>query len=409
MNDFDLMRRLHTPASAEAPGDSKIILLVMDGLGGLPREVGGLTELETARTPNMDALAARGMTGLSYPVAPGITPGSGPAHLGLFGFDPVRFDIGRGVLEALGIDFKLTGNDLAARGNFCSLDAGGHVTDRRAGRIATDICARLCLELSSKVRIPGVEAFVEPVKEHRFVLVLRGEGLAEGLTETDPLVADKPPLPVTAERPEAGRAAEVLNEFVRQAQKILADHHPANGVLLRGFAKHPDIPTMKELYGLNCGAVAVYPMYRGLAGLVGMTKLRVEGETPADEFQVALDHWDAHDFFFIHIKKTDSYGEDGNFDAKVGTIEAVDQALPRLLARNPGVIVITGDHSTPATMKMHSWHPVPTLLASPWCRFDGSTAFGESACARGGWGHFPAVDILPTALAHARRLNKYGA
>lgn len=403
MNHFDLMRRLH------APGDAKIVLLVLDGLGGLPRDVGGLTELETARTPNMDALAARGMTGLSYPVAPGITPGSGPAHLGLFGFDPVRFDIGRGVLEALGIDFKMTGKDLAARGNFCSLDAAGNVTDRRAGRIATDLCVTLCAEMSAKIRIPGVEVFVEPVKEHRFVLVLRGEGLAEELSETDPLDTGRPPLPVNAESPPAERAAGLLNEFVRQACAVLKDHHPANGVLLRGFARHPDIPTMKELYGLECGAVAVYPMYRGLAGLVGMTKLKFEDESPADEFRAALDHWEEFDFFFIHIKKTDSYGEDGNFDAKVGVIEAVDQALPLLLARDPGVIVITGDHSTPATMKMHSWHPVPTLLASPWCRFDGSTTFGESACARGGWGHFPAVDIMPTALAHARRLNKYGA
>lgn len=403
MNHFDLMRRLH------APGDSKIVLLVLDGLGGLPREMGGKTELETARTPHMDALAARGMTGLSYPVAPGVTPGSGPAHLGLFGFDPVKYDIGRGVLEALGIDFRLTGSDLAARGNFCSLDADGNVTDRRAGRIATDRCVALCAEMSVKIRIPGVQVFVEPVKEHRFVLVLRGDDLAEGLTETDPLVTGKPPLPVEAEAPAAGRAAGLLNEFVRQARTVLADHHPANGVLLRGFAKHPDIPTMKELYGLNCGAVAVYPMYRGLAGLVGMTKLKVEGEAPADEFRVALERWDEFDFFFIHIKKTDSYGEDGNFDAKVGVIEAVDQALPLLLGRDPGVLVITGDHSTPATMMMHSWHPVPTLLASPWCRFDGSTSFGESACARGGWGHFPAVDIMPTALAHARRLNKYGA
>ena len=403
MNNFDLMRRLH------AEGDSKIVLLVMDGLGGLPREVGGLTELETAKTPNMDALAARGMTGLSYPVAPGVTPGSGPAHLGLFGFDPIKFDIGRGVLEALGIDLKLTGDDLAARGNFCSLDAAGNVTDRRAGRIGTDLCIKLCAEMSAKIRIPGVEVFVEPVKEHRFVLVLRAAGLAEGLSEPDPLVTDKPPLPVQPETPAAAATAGYLNEFVRQAQAVLADHHPANGVLLRGFAKHPDIPNMRELYGLKCGAVAVYPMYRGLASLVGMTKIQFTGETPADEFQAALDHWDEYDFFFIHIKKTDSYGEDGNFDAKVGVIEAVDAALPMLLKKDPGVIVITGDHSTPATMMMHSWHPVPTLLARPWCRFDGSARFGESDCARGGWGHFPAVDILPTALAHARRLNKYGA
>lgn len=403
MAHFDLMRRLHATT-----GD-KIVLLVMDGLGGLPREIGGKTELETAKTPNLDALAGAGTSGLSCPVAPGVTPGSGPAHLALFGYDPIQFDIGRGVLEALGIDFTLTPNDLASRGNFCSLDAAGNVTDRRAGRIGTDLCVELCRALSDKVRIPGVEVFVEPVKEHRFVLVLRADGLQEGLTETDPLVTGKPPLAVTAEQPGAMKAAELLNEFVRQAREVLKDRRPANGVLLRGFAKHPDLPTMTELYGLRCGAVAVYPMYRGLARLVGMTRISFTGETPADEFKAVVDHWDEYDFFFIHIKKTDSYGEDGNFDAKVGVIETVDQALPILTARNPTVIIVTGDHSTPATMQMHSWHPVPTVFASPWCRFDGQKEFGESACARGGLGHFKATDIMPMAMAHARKLNKYGA
>jgi 2,3-bisphosphoglycerate-independent phosphoglycerate mutase len=404
MTDFDLMKRLH------APGDAKIVLLVMDGLGGLPREVGGLTELETAKTPNLDALVARGFCGLSYPVGPGITPGSGPAHLALFGYDPVRFDIGRGVLEALGIDFAMTPRDVAARGNFCSVDASGNVTDRRAGRIPTDLCVKLCAELSAKVKVPGVELFVEPVKEHRFVLVVRGDDLQADLTETDPLVEGKPPLPIGAENTGSARAAGIMNEFVKEACAVLRDHHPANGILLRGFAKHPDLPSVRELYGLNCCAVAVYPMYRGLAKLVGMTAMKVTtGEAPADEFQVVLDNWDKFDFFFIHVKKTDSYGEDGNFDAKVGVIESVDAALPMLLAKDPDVVVVTGDHSTPATMKMHSWHGVPTLLASKWCRFDAEKTFGESACARGGWGHFKATDIIPTALAHSRRMVKYGA
>jgi 2,3-bisphosphoglycerate-independent phosphoglycerate mutase len=401
MAHFDLMRRLHVAESG-----AKIVLLVLDGLGGLPRQPGGRTELETARTPNLDALCARGSCGLSHPVAPGITPGSGPAHLALFGYDPVRFDIGRGVLEALGIDFAMTPRDLAARGNFCSLDDAGNVTDRRAGRIDTELCVRLCGELARGVKLPGVEVFVEPVREHRFVLVLRGEGLDEGLTETDPLVAGKPPLPVGAETPAAGRAAELANEFVRQAVAILADHRPANGVLLRGFAKHPALPSMKELYGLTCGAIAVYPMYRGLARLVGMTKVDFAGETPADEFRAAAARWNDFDFFFIHVKKTDSYGEDGNFDAKVGVIE---EALPILTDLAPEVLVVTGDHSTPATMKTHSWHGVPTVIAGPWARFDGLAGFGESACARGGLGHFKAEDLMPLALAHARRLNKYGA
>ena len=390
--------------------DSRIIVLVLDGLGGLPREHGGPTELEAARTPNMDALAAGGMLGLSVPIAPGVTPGSGPAHLSLFGYDPLEFTLGRGPLEAMGIGFDLSDKDVAARGNFCTVDAHGNVTDRRAGRIKDEEGQRLC-GILSQIRLPGVELFVRPVKEHRWALILRGEGLSGDLSETDPGVLGRPPALVEAHTPAgsplpaAQHTAELVNEFVAQAGRLLAHEHPANMVLLRGFAKHPGFPTFDQVYGLKAGAVAVYPMYRGLASLLGMQLLDT-GPSIAEEFQTVADHWSVFNFFYIHIKKTDSMGEDGNFDGKVHVIEEADAALPILTALKPDVLVITGDHSTPAAFQSHSWHPVPTLLASRWCRRESGTKFGESSCRTGAWGEFHATSIMPEALAHAGKLAK---
>ena len=389
------------------PAKTKVVLLVMDGVGGLPRPFDGKTELEAAQTPNLDRLAAQGMLGLADPIAPGITPGSGPGHLGLFGYDPLQFRIGRGVLEAVGIDLHLTDSDLAARGNFCSVGAQGLITDRRAGRIPTDTCARLC-GLLEKVRIPGVDVIVRPVREHRFVVLFRGDGLEEGLSETDPQEVGKPPLAVRAEAAHAHHAAEIANLFVAEAKKVLTAEHPANMVLLRGFSKYPKIPKLTEVYGVRAGVVAVYPMYRGLARLVGMEAVKA-GDTVADEFAALEKHFGQFDFFFVHIKKTDSYGEDGNFDAKVHVIEETDRELPRLLALKPDVVMVTGDHSTPAAFKAHSWHPVPVLLWSKWCRPDGAKGFSERECRFGGLGHVRSAELMPLMMGYAERLTKFGA
>ncbi|MGQ9681173.1 MAG: 2,3-bisphosphoglycerate-independent phosphoglycerate mutase [Anaerolineae bacterium] len=402
MADLNVLREL------AVQNEHKIVLLVLDGLGDLPKEPGGPTALEAARTPNLDALAASGICGLHDPIGPGITPGSGPSHLALFGYDPLRFEIGRGVLEAVGIDFPLTSQDLAARGNFCSVDEQGNITDRRAGRISTELAAQLTAKLQAQVKLPGVQVFVEPVREHRFVLVLRGEGLVPALTETDPQVLGVPALAVRPQVPEAAATAELVNAFVEQARRILAQDHPANMVLLRGFAKYPAIPSLQELYKLKPAAIAVYPMYRGLAKLVGMVPL-AGGETVADEFSALERAWAEHDFFYLHVKKTDSYGEDGDFDHKVAVIEEVDGLLPRLVALKPAVVVVTGDHSTPAALKSHSWHPVPILLSGPTARPDGVGEFGERACLRGSLGRFPATDIMALALGHALKLTKFGA
>jgi 2,3-bisphosphoglycerate-independent phosphoglycerate mutase len=389
------------------PAGTKVVLLVMDGVGGLPRPSDGKTELEAARTPNLDGLARQATLGLADPIAPGITPGSGPGHLGLFGYDPLRYRIGRGVLEAVGIDMHLSERDLAARGNFCSVDPAGIITDRRAGRIPTETCARLC-SLLETVRIPGIELIVRPVREHRFVVLFRGNGLEEGLSETDPQEVGKPPLPVQPEAAGAKYAAEAANRFVAEAKRVLANEHPANMVLLRGFSKYPKIPQLTDIYGVRAGVVAVYPMYRGLARLVGMQALS-GGDTVADEFATLEKHYGDFDFFFVHIKKTDSYGEDGNFDAKIHVIEEVDQALPRLLALQPDVVMITSDHSTPATHKAHSWHPVPVLLASKWCRPDGASRFTERECRLGGLGHLRSAELMPLMMGYAERLAKFGA
>jgi 2,3-bisphosphoglycerate-independent phosphoglycerate mutase len=402
MADLEMMREL------AIEGETKILLLVMDGLGGLPMTPDGPTELEAAHTPHLDALAGRSICGMSTPVAPGITPGSGPGHLALFGYDPLRFEIGRGVLEALGIGFDLQPNDIAARGNFCTIDPEtGLITDRRAGRIPTEVGARLCEKLRV-IQLPNVQVFVEPVKEYRFVLVLRGEGLEDGLTETDPQQVGKPPLPVEPTRPEAARAAELFNRWLAEARQLLADEHPANGCNLRGLAKDPGLPKMPSIYGLRCGAIATYPMYRGVAKLAGMDVLPT-GQTIEEEVETLRTHWSAYDFFFLHVKKTDSAGEDGNFDAKVEVIEHVDQVLPDILALEPDVVVVTGDHSTPCLWRSHSWHELPVLIYAQTIRRDGVQAFGERPCMAGGLGHIHHTDLLPLAMAYAGRLMKFGA
>jgi len=402
MANLDLMKELHIA------GQTKIVMLVIDGLGGLPVEPGGPTELEAARTPNLDALAAESICGLSVPISPGVTPGSGPAHLALFGYDPLRYEIGRGVLEACGIGFPLERSDVAARGNFCSADENGLITDRRAGRIPTERGAELC-EMLRAIQLPDVETFVEPVKEYRFVLVLRGEDLSGGLTETDPQQLGVPPRQVKALIPEAQPTAELFNQWIAQAQELLADQHPANMVLLRGPDKTPLLPSMAEVYGLRAAAIASYPMYRGVAKLVGMDILET-GEIPEEEVETLKTHWAEYDFFFFHIKKTDSAGEDGDFARKASVIEHVDETVvPAIASLEPDVFIITGDHSTPALLKSHSWHPVPTLLRSRYCRPDEVKAFGERACMRGGLGVFPATDLMPLAMANALRLTKYGA
>ena len=401
MTEHDLVREL-----AEKNG-SKIVMLVADGLGGLPMEPHGRTELETANTPNLDGLARRGTSGLSVPVLPGITPGSGPGHLGLFGYDPLTYTIGRGALEATGIGFELGPRDVAARGNFCTLDTAGLIADRRAGRIPSEESFRVVERLQA-VRIPGVETFVKPVKEHRFVVVFRGEGLDGGVADTDPQATGLAPLDPQPVRPAAARTAEVAKEFVRQARAILADEKKANGLVLRGFAAKPQLPGYADLYGLRAAAIAVYPMYKGLAQLAGMTLVGA-AQSLDEQIDELTKCWNDYDFFFLHFKYTDSTGEDGAFDHKVKRIEELDRAIPRIEQLRPDVLIVTGDHSTPSKLKSHSWHPVPTLLVADTCRPDGLEGFSERECLRGGFGQFPAKHLMLLAMAHALRFGKFGA
>ena len=401
MTGLDLIKEISVTSPA------RIVLLVIDGLGGLPDPKTGRTELETALTPNLDALAAGGICGLADPIAPGITPGSGPGHLALFGYDPVSCNIGRGVLEAVGIDVELEPGDVAARGNFCTVDENGVITDRRAGRISNEKCAELC-RLLDGASIDGVKILVYPVREHRFVAVFRGGELAADVTESDPSRTGVTPLKIESLSPDAGRLAGIANKFIAGAKTVLAGHHPANMVLLRGFARKPRFPTMQEIYKLNPLAIAVYPMYRGLARLVGMEVART-GTTIEDEFATLAQHYKNYDFFFLHVKWTDTAGEDGDFTRKVKVLEQIDAALPRLTALEPDVLVVTGDHSTPAVLKGHSWHPVPVLICSKYCRTDAVKSFSESAFLAGGLGRIHATDIMPLAMANAQKLTKFGA
>jgi 2,3-bisphosphoglycerate-independent phosphoglycerate mutase len=401
------MDSLELIKSISITSPAKIIMLVIDGLGGLPRPETGKTELETAKIPNLDELAVKGICGLSEPVSPGITPGSAPGHLALFGYDPITFNIGRGVLEAVGVGFDLKPDDVAARGNFCTVDKEGLITDRRAGRISTEKCTELCRLLGGLV-IDRAEIMVRPVKEHRFIAVFRGFGLSPEVSDSDPQQLGAFPLVIRAESPGAKRMAVIANHFVNHAQMTLAEYFPANMVLLRGFSKRPNFPAMSEIYKLKAAAIAGYPMYRGLAKLVGMEILET-GTTAKDEFETLTENYKNYDFFFLHIKAADEAGEDGDFDRKVAVIEEVDSLLPELMELKPSVVVVTGDHSTPALLRGHSWHPVPVLVYSKWCRTDGVKEFSESACLLGGLGRLPATQIMPLAMANALKLTKFGA
>ncbi len=392
------------------PAGKKIILLVCDGLGGLPHPESGLTELETASTPNMDRIATRSSLGRSQIVDPGVTPGSGPAHLSLFGYHPYSIEFGRGALEALGSEFDLRNGDLAARANYATIDAEGVVHDRRAGRPPDEENRRLCAKLTDgfKGGLEGVEVHILPGKGHRFTVVFRGEGLDPALNDNDPQREGRPLVEIVAQRPQAQGSADLVADFLAKARVALRDEPTANGMLLRGFSSLPEVMPFEERYGLRAGAIAAYPMYRGVASLVGM---HVLGAPKDFEAEVALleSKYEEYDFFFLHYKGTDTAGHSGQFDEKVKELETADSFLPRLEALEPEVLIITGDHSTPCIHGEHSWHPVPTAIRSPLSLYRPDARFDEHHAMTGDLGVFQAAQLMPLALAHASRLAKYGA
>jgi len=400
--DLSLMRELSVST------DSKIVLLVLDGLGGLPNERDE-TELEAANSLNLDSLAAKSDLGLSRPVAAGVSPGSGPGHLALFGYDPLEYRVGRGVLSALGVSFELGENDLAARINFATKDGSGRISDRRAGRIASSDAAKLVDLVNEQVKLDGAKVSVVHEKEHRAVAVFHADGLSGDLSDSDPQRTGLEPLPVepTTGDNAAQESAKLANAFIKEADRVLADSHPANTVLLRGFGMHPALPRFDEVYKLRAAAIAGYPMYKGLARLAGMQVLK-EGEGVAGEFETLKENWDSYDFFFIHVKGTDAAGEDGDAERKSAVIEEVDALLPGLLDLGPAALAVTGDHATPAKMKSHSWHGVPFLLSSEYT-LPTASSFGERACAGGSLGAFAAEEIMGLLMSHALKLNRYGA
>lgn len=388
------------------PGQSKIVLLVMDGIGDLPKD--GKTPLQKARTPNLDQLAAESDLGQTVPVLPGITPGSGPGHLALFGYDPVKYQIGRGILEALGSNVPVGEKDVVARANFATVK-DGIVIDRRAGRPSTEESSKVVEKLSKSIKsIKDVTVTFYPGKEHRFVVKLTGENLDDRLTDADPQKEGKPILFTEPLCEEAKKTSEVVNELMKLISKVLSDEQKMNFALIRGFSKYPRLPQFPQVYKIKACAIATYPMYKGIAKLVGMDVLET-GVTIEDEVNTLKNSWEKYDFFYFHVKKTDSYGEDGDFDSKVHVIEEVDSVLPQILSLKPDVLVVTGDHSTPAILKSHSWHPVPFMIWSAYTRRGLNRSFDEFECARGSLGTIYAVDAMSLMLSHALRLEKFGA
>jgi 2,3-bisphosphoglycerate-independent phosphoglycerate mutase len=389
------------------PEGGKALLLVMDGLGGYRTAERG-SELTEASTPNLDRLAGQGSLGLHDPVTRGITPGSGAGHLGLFGYDPLEYEIGRGALSAAGIGFELQPGDVAARVNFCNLDGAGRITDRRAGRLPTEEAAAICDLLKREVRLDGVEFFLQPEREHRGLLVLRGQGLDPDVTDTDPQREGVPPLEPAARSPKAERTAELVKRLLDQARDLLAGRERGNFLLLRGFDSVKELPSFPDRYQVKALAIAAYPMYVGISRLLGFQTHQVDGAAP-EEVDALAELLPANDFVFMHIKKTDSAGEDGDFERKVAAIEEVDALVPRMLEAGVDVLAVTGDHSTPAQMAAHSWHPVPVLLWGGTAAADGLPGFDEVNCRQGSLGRFEAKHLLPQLLAAAGRQAKYGA
>ena len=403
----DLLKRLAIKT------DSKILLIVMDGVGGIHTLASPQTALEAASTPNLDGLARRSALGRLIAAEIGITPGSGPGHLALFGYDPLAagHEIGRGVLEACGINFPLRANMVATRGNFCTVDAQGTITDRRAGRIASEEGARICEKLQKAItQIEDVKVHTRPVKEYRFCTIFDGPGLDPDVADTDPQRVGLKTLSAqaTTGKPGAEKMARIANLFIEQAFKVVADEPKANAMVLRGFAVDPGLPSFQDLYKLNPCAIATYPLYRGVASLAGMKVLET-GQTIADTVETVRGAWNDFDFFFLHVKKTDSYGEDGNLEGKVHIIEEFDALLPQLLELKPDVVAVTGDHCTPYVMKGHSFHGIPLLLCGPFCDVDETTAFAERECVRGSLGVFHSEKLLGLLLANAGKLQKFGA
>lgn len=405
MDLFPIYKELHQKGG-------KILLVVLDGVGGLPLEPGGPTELEAAKTPNLDRLAEESALGLLTPVYPGLTPGSGPGHLALFGYDPFRYVVGRGALSALGLGADFREGDVALRGNFATLDPEGKVVDRRAGRPSTEENQRVIAKLKEAIpRIEDVEVHFYTESEHRFLVILRGEGLSDGITDTDPQKTGLPPLEAKPLNEASAKTARIVNLLSQRIREALKDEPRINGALFRGASQKPRFPSFQEVYGLRAAAVASYPMYKGLAALVGMEVLPVEGEGDAHEgkLKALRENWERFDFFYLHFKKTDAKGEDGDFWGKVREIERFDALLPEILALGPDVLALTGDHSTPALLKAHSWHPVPLLLKGPFLRRDEAKRFTEAEALKGSLGHLRGVELMPLLLAHAGRLLKYGA
>ncbi len=401
--------------SLKQKNDSKIVLCVLDGLGGLP--VNGKSELQFANTPNLDALSEQSALGLQVPVATGVTPGSGAAHLGLFGYDPLKFDIGRGVLEALGLGLNMDSHDLAIRGNFATVeykDGKPVVTDRRAGRIATEENKRITEKIRSKIdEINDIKVTITSGLEHRFALILSFPlSLPEGsdlIPDTDPQEVGKSPIIPKGKNVTAQKVAKELEKVISDIVDVIKDEEKANYILLRGISIFPKLPGYHDRYGLDAGCIAAYPMYKGVSKLVGMEVLNVEGVSVESEVDALIRDFGKKDFFYMHIKKTDSYGEDGNFEAKAGVIEEFDAQLPRILDLKPDVLLITGDHSTPAAMKAHSWHPVPVLINSNYCYGNNKDGFSENGCRAGELGIVKSTELMPLMMAHAGRLKKYGA
>ena len=404
----------------------KTFFVICDGLGDRPiPKLGRKTPLEYAKTPNLDAIARRGIIGAMNTIDIGVRPGSDTAHMAIFGYDPHVYYTGRGPFETAGLRMEHKDGDICFRVNMGTVDDTLHIIDRRAGRIGdTSAFAR---ELNG-MKIDGVEFFVKAGTGYRMGMIMRGKKLSTHITDIDPGHVGKGVrmCEATDDTSEAKRTAKILNTFVSRAHKLLKrmpvniDRQKnglpqANYLLVRGAGVYPKLPRFFDKYGLRAACFAGAGLYKGIARLIGMDVVHVPGATGKPDSNIrakvetAIKHRKDYDFFFIHFKGADSCGEDGDVEGKIAYIEKIDDAVAPLLKLKNSLVVITADHSTPCTIKSHSADDVPIVIMGDEVRDDDVHEFSERTCAKGRMGHIKGMHVMPIILDLMGIAEKFGA
>ncbi|MCK4443355.1 MAG: 2,3-bisphosphoglycerate-independent phosphoglycerate mutase [Thermoplasmata archaeon] len=405
----------------------KILLIILDGMADRPVAVlGSKTPLQAANTPNMDWFAKNGMCGQMDPIAPGVRPGSDTSHLAILGYNPHEVYTGRGPFEAAGVGLPMEHGDIAFRCNFGTIDADGTVRDRRAGRIRKGT-SEIARDLDG-MPIEGVKVIFKEATEHRAVLILRGDGLSPKVTDVDPHAVGVKYHECEALEPEAGRTAEIVNEFVERSREILADHEvnkkrlkegdfPANIILPRGSGVFPHLDSLEERFGIRSAAICGVTLIKGICRVAGMKILDVDGATGGLDTDMiakgkaAIEALESYDFVFLNVKAPDICGHDGDPEGKVKVAERLDMMMSfiRKELRNDVIMAVTSDHSTPVSVRDHAGDSVPLIVYGKDIRVDEVSSYDEISVTKGILGRIRGSDLIHILLDQSGRAEKFGS